>query len=230
MYFCAMPESSCDLNSCFLCKNCIQDWSALIAIKKKTLLLKKGTLIFKEGSPVEGIFFLTEGAVKVYKQWGEERELIVRFAKAGDVLGHRGLGGAHLYPISATCLEDSKACYIPNSFLEATLQANPAFTYRLMQLYAVELQKAEQRMHDLALMEVRGRIALALQEIASLFGTDKEGYINIAITRQDIASYAGTTYETVFKFFTDLIAQQIITTTGKRIKINKAPALQHFIG
>ena len=225
-----MPEPSCNLDSCFLCKHCIPEWKELIAIKKKNLFLKKGTLIFKEGSPVEGIFFLTEGAVKVYKQWGEERELIVRFAKAGDVLGHRGLGGKNLYPISATCLEDSKACYIPNNFLEATLQANPAFTYRLLQLYAGELQKAEQRMHDLALMEVRGRIALALQEIATLFGTDPEGYISISITRQDLASYAGTTYETVFKFFTDLIAQQIITTTGKRIKINKAPALQKFIG
>jgi CRP/FNR family transcriptional regulator len=201
----------------------------VIAIKKKTLLFKKGTLIFKEGNPVEGIYFLTEGAVKVHKQWGEQRELIVRFAKAGDVLGHRGLGGASRYPISATCLEESKACYIPNDLLETILQTNPAFTYRLMQLYAGELQKAEKRMHDLALMEVKGRVALGLTEIGNLFGTDKEGYVNISITRQDIASYAGTTYETVFKFFTDLVAQQIISTTGKRIKIDNLPALQNFI-
>ena len=229
LYFCGMADISCDLNSCFLCKHCIPEWKEVIAIKKKTLVLKKGTLIFKEGSPVEGIFFLTDGAVKVHKQWGEQRELIVRFAKAGDVLGHRGLGGHHLYPISATCLEESKACYIPNDLLEATLQTNPAFTYRLMQLYAGELQKAEKRMHDLALMEVKGRIALGLIEIANLFGTDNEGTINISLNRQDIASYAGTTYETVFKFFTDLVAQHIITTTGKRIKINDLPALQNFI-
>jgi len=224
-----MPESSCNLDSCFLCKHCIPDWKEAIAIKKKTVVFKKGALIFKEGNLVEGIYFLTEGAVKVHKQWGEQKELIVRFAKAGDVLGHRGLGGDNLYPISATCLEDSKACYIPNSFLEATLQTNPTFTYRLLHLYASELQKAEKRMRDMALMEVKGRIALALLEIVQLFGTDQEGYICIPIMRQDIASYAGTTYETVFKFFTELLSANTIAATGKRIKINKPAALQKFI-
>lgn len=224
-----MPENPCNLDSCFLCKHCLSDWKEVIAIKKKTLHFKKGALIFKEGNPVEGIFFITAGAVKVHKQWGEQRELIVRFAKAGDVLGHRGFGSTQIFPVSATCLEDSQVCYIPNSLLESTLQTNPAFTYRLMQVYAIELQKAEKRMRDLALMEVKGRIALALLEIANLFGTDSEQYINLPISRQDIASYAGTTYETVFKLFTNLVAENIITSIGKRIKINNTIALQKLV-
>jgi len=224
-----MADNSCDLTSCFLCKHCLSDWKELIAIKKKTLHLKKGTLIFKEGNPVEGIYFITSGSVKVHKQWGEQRELIVRFSKAGDVLGHRGFGATQVFPVSATTLEDSKVCYIPHSFLETTLQTNPAFTYRLLQEYAVELQNAEKRMRDLALMEVKSRIAQALLEIASLFGTDAEQYISIPISRQDIASYAGTTYETVFKLFTNLVAEDIITSTGKRIKINNTIALQKLV-
>lgn len=224
-----MPESSCNLDSCFLCKYCLPDWKEVIAIKKKTLDFKKGTLIFKEGNPVEGIFFITAGSVKVHKQWGEQRELIVRFAKARDVLGHRGFGGNQIFPVSATCLEDTKVCYIPNSFLETILHTNPAFTYRLMQVYANELQKAEKRMRDMALMEVKGRVALALLEIKNLFGTDAEHYISIPISRQDIASYAGTTYETVFKLFTNLVAEDIITSNGKRIKINNPVVLQKLI-
>lgn len=224
-----MPVNSCDLDSCFLCKHCIPNWKEVIAIKKRTLSLKKGTVIFKEGDPVDGIFFLITGSVKVHKQWGDQRELIVRFAKGGDVLGHRGLGGNRQFPVSATCLEDSKACFITNDFLEATLQTNPAFTYQLMQLYAHELQKAEKRMHDLALMEVKGRIALALLDIMDLFGTGQDNYISLPVSRQDIASYAGTTYETVFKLFTTLTAEGIITSMGKRIKINDTIALKNLI-
>lgn len=223
-----MPANTCDLNSCFLCNHVLPDWKEAIAIKKKTLTFKKGAVIFKEGDPVEGIFFLTQGVVKVYKQWGEQRELIIRFAKAGDVLGHRGFWGNPAYPVSATCIEDTTACYIPDQFLEATLQTNPAFTYRLLQLYAGELHKAEKRMRDLALMEVKGRIALVLLEIQQLFGKDDDRYIKLPVTRQDIASYAGTTYETVFKFFTDLLAQQVISTNGKRIRINDTAALEKF--
>jgi cAMP-binding proteins - catabolite gene activator and regulatory subunit of cAMP-dependent protein kinases len=223
-----MPANTCDLQSCFLCKYVLPDWKEAVAVKKKTISFKKGAVIFKEGDPVEGIFFLTQGVVKVYKHWGEQRELIIRFAKAGDVLGLRGFWGKPDYPVSATCIEDASACYIPDRFLEATLQTNPAFTFRLLQLYAGELHKAEKRMRDLALMEVKGRIALVLLEIQSLFGTDDDHYIKLPVTRQDIASYAGTTYETVFKFFTDLVAQQIISTNGKRIRINDTAALEKF--
>ncbi|RYD86391.1 MAG: Crp/Fnr family transcriptional regulator, partial [Sphingobacteriales bacterium] len=146
----------------------------------------------------------------------------------GDIVGHRGLGET-VYPITATALEDTTVCFVPNHFLEATLKVNPAFTYELMQFYAAELQKAEGRMRNLAHMEVKGRIADAVLQIARVYGTDNEGFINADITRQDIASYAGTTYETVFKFFTELGQSGLISTSGKRIRLQSPDALQQFI-
>jgi CRP/FNR family transcriptional regulator len=104
------------------------------------------------------------------------------------------------------------------------------FTYRLMHFYAIELQKADKRMRDLAHMEVKGRIADALFELNRQFGEDKEGNLNVLITRQDIASYAGTTYETVFKFFTELSNTGIISTAGKSIRIHDPQRLKEFIG
>lgn len=98
-----------------------------------------------------------------------------------------------------------------------------------MHFYATELQKAEQRMRNLAHMEVKGRIADALLELCDVFGTDQQKNISVAVSRQDIASYAGTTYETVFKFFTGLIQKKIIATSGKTIKINNAAKLKQYI-
>lgn len=224
-----MRDVSCNLSDCFLCKTCIPEWKELVAIKKTTRLLKKGQLIFSEGEAVNGIFFLNSGSVKVYKKWGTDKELILRFAVAGDILGHRGLGGEAVYPISATALEDCRVCFITNAFLETTLKANHDLTYELMHFYATELQKAEKRMRNLAHMEVKGRIADALMQIANSFGIDKDQFIAASITRQDIASYAGTTYETVFKFFTELTDKTIIATNGKRIRIDKPDALKLFI-
>ncbi|MDE3143394.1 MAG: Crp/Fnr family transcriptional regulator, partial [Bacteroidota bacterium] len=205
-----MSEESCDLSSCFFCTNCISEWKELIAVKKKTIHFKKGELIFKEGNKVNGIYFLYSGAVKVHKQWANQKELIIRFTKQGDILGHRGLAVSDIYPVSATALVESKACFISNSFLETILRTDHAFTYRLMQLFSSELQKAEMRMRNLALMEVNGRIAETLLEILNVFGTNAAGYIAIPVTRQDIAAYAGTTYETVFKFLRALTIAETI--------------------
>jgi CRP/FNR family transcriptional regulator len=223
-----MQEVVCNVSSCFLCSFCIPAWKEAIALHKKTYQFKKGEEIFREGDPVKGIFFIYTGSVKVYKQWGEQKQLILRFAKEGDILGHRGLGGVVEYPIGATALEDTSACFITNDFLEATLKTNHELSYKLMHFYATELQKAEKRMRDLAHMEVKGRVAEALMELVNVFGIDKHEHIAATITRQDIASYAGTTYETVFKFFHELAEENIITTNGKSIKINDRSRLQQF--
>src|SRR4051812_48302289 len=106
-----MPESACNLNDCFLCRHSAAEWKELIAIKKKTLFFRKGKSIFREGDEVKGIYFLFSGSIKVHQQWTGDKELIIRFAKAGDVLGHRGLAEA-TYPVSATAMEDSKLCFI----------------------------------------------------------------------------------------------------------------------
>ena len=223
-----MQEVACNVDSCFLCSFCIPAWKEAIALHKKTFQYKKGEEIFREGDPVKGLYFLYTGSVKVYKQWGDQKQLIIRFVKAGDILGHRGLGGIVNYPIGATALEDTRVCFITNDFLEATLKTNHELSYKLMHFYATELQKAEKRMRDLAHMEVKGRVAEALLELMNVFGADQEQQIAATITRQDIASYAGTTYETVFKFFNELAADNIITTNGKSIKINDREKLQQF--
>jgi CRP-like cAMP-binding protein len=224
-----MKNETCNVSSCFLCSHCIPDWKELIAVKKKTLRFKKGEQLFSEGEKVTGIYFMYSGSAKVHKQWIDQKELIIRFTKAGDILGHRGLGAGDLYPVSATALEDSKACFISNNFLDTTLKADHAFTYRLMQFYAAELQKAEMRMRNLALMEVKGRVAESLLELLAVFGTNKSKYISVPVTRQDIAAYAGTTYETVFKFLKMLINAKIISASGKSIRINNADKLRGFI-
>ncbi|MDE3234478.1 MAG: Crp/Fnr family transcriptional regulator [Bacteroidota bacterium] len=217
---------TCEKNHCFLCSNTIPEWKEIIAAKKKMVRFKKGETIFKEGEKVTGIYFLYEGAAKVHKQWIEEKELIIRFTREGDILGHRGLASGDTYPVSATALTESKACFISSSFLETLLKTDHSFSYRLLQFYAQELQKAEMRMRNLALMEVKGRIAETLLELLQVYGTNKEGFISMAITRQDIAAYSGSTYETVFKFLKTLEISNLVAVSGKSIKINDPAALK----
>ncbi|WP_431210588.1 Crp/Fnr family transcriptional regulator [Puia sp. P3] len=228
--------------------------------KKIDFCHKKGKPIFQIGEKVQGIFFIYSGAAKIHAPWTDNKELIIRFAIAGDIVGHRGLSSNPrapidpgtppktgtpekpatpdkttpvppdlTYPVSATALEDTTVCFIPNDFWEASLKANPSLTYTLMQFYATELQKAEHRMRNLTHQEVKGRIADALLDISRTFGHNPDQFLAITLTRQDIASYAGTTYETVFKFFTELIEKKIITTEGKNIKINQPDMLAAYV-
>jgi CRP/FNR family transcriptional regulator len=218
-------KTGCDLESCFLCKRCLPEWIPAVGARKKNFHFKKGEQIFKEGDKVEGIYFVYNGKVKIHKKWGVEKELILRFALKGDIFGHRGLGHDNFYPISATALEPVDTCFIDLDFFRSTLKVNYTFIHELLLFFADELQESEKKMRNLAHMQVKGRIAQALLALKDKFGASPEGYINILLSRQDLASYAGTTYETVFRIINDLAQDQLILCEGKNIAILDADKL-----
>ena len=220
----------CDLSRCFLCRHCMPEWKVVTAQHKKTQLFKKGKALFTEGEAMRGVYFLYSGVVKIHAPWMDGRELILRFARGGEVAGYRGIGGGAVYPVSATALEDTVACFADNDFLELSLKANPSLTYTLMHLYATELQKAERRMREMTHREVKGRVAWALLDILEGSGMAADGTLALKLTRQDIAAYAGTTYETVFKLFAELTAAGVIKAAGKDIEVVLPERLAELAG
>jgi CRP-like cAMP-binding protein len=208
-----------NIESSFLCNNCIKEWIPAILANKKNFKIKKGESVFKEGDAVKGIYFVNTGNVKVHKRWDDDKELIVRFARDGAILGHRGLGGNGIYPVSATALQAGIIEYVDMDFFDATLKVNNGFTYKLLQFFAEELRESERKMRNLAHMPVKGRVAEALIILQNQFGLTEAGFINIELSRQDLASFAGATYETVFRVINELVNEKLLVLSGKSISI-----------
>jgi CRP/FNR family transcriptional regulator len=211
-------KAGCDLKSCSFCRNCLKDWLPAIESNRKTLQLNKAERFIIEGDLVKGIFFIVEGAVKVHKRWGE-KELIVRIAGKGDIIGHRGLGNDSFYPISATALTTARVCFVSLSFFLSSLKVNQEYLFKLMMFFAEELKISERKMRDLAHMPVKDRIAQALINLQTKFGVNQDGYINLEISKQDLASYTGATYETVFRALNELIRDNLIEIKGKTYSV-----------
>jgi CRP-like cAMP-binding protein len=220
-----LKKHKCDLKSCALCLSCSKEWLPAIDANRKVFHLKKGELLFKEGDEVKGMFFLQSGLVKVHKRWDEEKEMILRFANKGAIVGHRGLGSDTIYPVSGTALTATEVCFVDMEFFTATLKVNPGYLYELMMFFAGELKESEKRMRNLAHMSTKGRIAYALTSLQQKFGKDADGFLNIVLSRQDLASYTGTTYETLFKMMNEFSADDILHFSEKKIKINKPAEL-----
>lgn len=212
-------KKNCDLHSCVLCKQCQPAWLPAIDAARKSFHFKKGELLFSEGEEVTGMFFVTKGLVKVHKKWGSDKELILRIAKDGDIVGHRGLGSDTIYPVSGTALESADVCFVSLDFFNSTLKVNPDFLFQLMMFFAAELKESEKRMRNLAHMTVKGRTANALLALQQKFGTKTDGSLAITLSRQDFASYTGTTYETSFRIMNELANEKLIKVDGKNIFI-----------
>ncbi len=214
---------------CFLCRYAVAPWQPAIEANAVLMNFKKGEHLFKEGEPVTGFYFVHSGKVKIHKRWGESKDLIIKFAGKMEILGHRGMVGNQSFPISATAIEDCHVCFITTEFFNTTLLVNHELAYQMVLFYADELQQAELGMLNMVRMDVKSRIADALLKLQENFGPDANGFINCNLTRQDVASYAGTTYETLFKTMNELADEKIIETAGKSIFIKNKNKLRELI-
>ncbi len=225
-----LPKKTCDLQSCFFCKLSLKEWLPAIDANRKMQQFKKGELLFIEGEEVKGMYFIYSGVAKVHKKWGDDKELIVRFAKKGEIIGHRGLGNDTHYPVSGTAIEPVTACFIDLDFFKTSLKVNHDLTYQLMLFFAEELQESEKKMRNMAHMPVKGRVANALLKLKDKFGETEDGFVAITITKQDIANFAGTTYETVFRIMNELLEDNAIKVSGKNFGILNTDILIKCMG
>jgi len=213
--------------NCFLCKHSLPEWRLLIEAEAKIQTYKKGEPIFKVGENSKGFYFIHEGRVKIHKKWKNNRDLILKFAGEGDILGHRGMLDAK-HPVSATAIGKITLCFISAEFFRTTLMVNHQLAYQMVLFFADELHKVEQSMWNMVHKDVKSRITEALYTIQEMFGVDKEGYINSSLSKQDIAAYAGTTYESLFKTLNEWKTDGSIDLLDKKIAIRKQLGLKEL--
>ncbi len=208
----------CTNERCLIKKNLPSAVVTAFTNHRKEIRCKKGQQFIMEGAPVTGLFFLLKGTVKVLRTGLHGKEQIVRFAKEGEVIGHRGFGTEESYPIGAIALEDSLLCYFSKDILQEVLHTDPTFTYDLMLFYANELNKSEAKVKSLSQMTVRERVIDTLLYVNRKFGQNN-GFIALVLSRREYADYAGTTEEQVIRVLSALKKEHLITTKGKRIGI-----------
>lgn len=220
----------CDSKECFLFENSTSEFHEELNNKKTCVKYKKGQQIIREGEVVEGMYFIKTGKVKVHRE-SDYRGQIVRFAKGGDILGHRGLGGENKYPISATALDDSLICFVEQDMLFTLMKSNSMLSIKMMLFYANELKNTERRLSNMAIMTVRDRIVEALLLINDVFGVKNDGgtLLDVELSRKDIAEIAGTYPEQVSRYITEFKKNKMLDLSGKKIILHQPKKLREMI-
>ncbi|WP_152286781.1 Crp/Fnr family transcriptional regulator [Flavicella marina] len=221
--------TECENLNCLIKKHSLDEKIKDFLKNKHTIKCKKSQQFIMEGTPAHGLFFTYKGKVKVAKTGADEREQIVRFAKDGDIIGHRGgFGSSKYYSISAQALEDSSLCYFSKEDLKNILLNIPSLTFDFMLFYADELSESETRVRKLAQMTVKERVIDSLLYIDKKFGST-DGLFNVSLSRKDYAEYSGTTEEQVIRILSTLKKQNLINAKGRKLGIKNFEALKEEI-
>ena len=118
---------------------------------------------------------------------------------------------------------------VQRSIPGAGLRVNNELLFQLMMFYARELQESEKNMRNLAHMPVKGRVVQALLFLKDRFGVDEQGCLNLELSRQNLASFTGTTYESVFRILNELSEDNLMRLMGKRICLTDTARMEKML-
>ncbi len=195
---------------------------------KTCVSFKKGQVLMHEGARPQGVYCLHRGKVKLFTLGTEGKEQIIRFVTKGDLIGYRSILSDEPISASAEALEDTFACYIPKSSFFKVIEDNPKFSLNLLKLSCHELGEAGKMITSLAQKNVKERLAEILLILNTTFGVDEEGYIDINLTREEIANMVGTATESVIRLISELRKEGYIRSKGKRIALEDRSALRQM--
>jgi CRP/FNR family transcriptional regulator, polysaccharide utilization system transcription regulator len=187
---------------------------------------KRGNILYKEASRISGVFCINSGILKIYKTGSDGKEQIIAFAKEGDITGYRSVLSNEPACTTAEVIEDSNICVIPSNVIFHLVKTNGEFALALVQLTCKELNQANSYIKDIAQKTVRERLAEALLMLEENFGTNQDGYLNIILTREELANIVGTATESVIRLLSEFKIEKTILMDGKRIKLENKPYLQ----
>ena len=179
---------------------------------------RKGEYIYRAGEESDSLYIVSKGRVKIYRLSESGKEQLLRILNPGDFTGELALFSETIYEAYACAMEDTSICTVRRSDLQKLLLKYPSISLKVLAEFSSRLEQSEKQTTRFATEKVETRIALFLAECADSDSHDVE--IILPMSKKDLASYLGTTPETISRKFYELEdAGYIKQKSNKRIQI-----------
>jgi CRP-like cAMP-binding protein len=191
----------------------------MINYEKEFRQYRRGEILYSEGNRISGFYCINSGIIKVFKTGLDGKEQIIRFAKPGDIIAYRSVLSNEVACTSAKVIEDCKVCFIPSEILISLVKSNSDYALELLKLACHELGEANSFITDIAQKSVRERLAEILLLLVEDFGLDNQNYLQISLTREELANIVGTATESVIRLLSEFKSDHLVELNGRKIRI-----------
>jgi CRP-like cAMP-binding protein len=208
----------------------------LVAANSERRRFKKGRAVIEQGHKSNALFIVLTGRAHVaidqasdqfkfasvgfpgktgksrrFRQLGEPREVIVAMLRPGDHFGEMSMidGSPHSATVRAEVA--TEVLVLGRTDFMRCLAENMAVTYAVMKSLTQRLRQADAKIESLALIDVYGRVARTLLELAVIDPGTGEGWISERLSRQYLAKTVGASREMVSRVMKDLGHRGFIT-------------------
>lgn len=190
-----------------------------IAKQAVTKTFPKGNIVINEGDRTDSLYVILSGKVKVFLTDENHKEVIVDIQRVGDYFGELALLDEAPRSASVMTMEPCTFLVVSKSAFDRYLTNNPEVALNVMKGLAGRLRATTENVRSLALLDVYGRIARTLLQLARREGEDN--VIDQKLTHQDLANMVGASREMVSRIMADLARGGYIKVEGKSIVVKE---------
>lgn len=171
---------------------------------------RRGELMIERGRKSNSLFILLTGRARVVASDERGREVILAVLEAGDYIGEMSLIDSEPHSATVRAEVQTDVLTLSRTDFARCLPENSSLSYAIMRGLVHRLRNADRQIESLALLDVYGRVARALMEMAD----DEQGekIIRSKVSRQDLAKHVGASREMVSRVMKDLEERGLITT------------------
>lgn len=177
----------------------------------------KTAVVLTEGEMGDSLYMIQSGKVKVVIGDEEGREIILKILGPGDFFGEMSMIDKEPRSASVTTLEPAVFLVLTHAAFEKCVEQAPRIAKVVMQILAHRVREADRKIGTLALMDVYGRVASTLLELAVY--TNGKLVVGEKLSQQDLANMVGASREMVNRILKDLTERGFISIESKSITI-----------
>jgi len=183
----------------------------------------KGSVILFENDPGDALYVVRNGRVKVVLVGEDGREVILSVLGVGQHFGELSLIDDQPRSAHVIAMEDSHLLVLRREDFRRRVEASPAVAWALLTELSRRIRRADEKIGGLVLLDVPGRIARLLLDLAEQGDSPT---IEKALTHQTIAQMIGASRETVSRAMKDFQDAGWVTVVRRRITIANFEALR----
>jgi CRP-like cAMP-binding protein len=203
-----------------------------LAAEAKRRRFKRDEVVFDKDDPGESLFIIDEGSVRIYLPSLQGADLTLALLGPGDFFGDMALLDGRPRSASAAALQETETVALDRADFIAVIRSRPEAAMAVLAAVARRLRETNEMAGDLAFLDVGGRLAKKLLELAAAHGVERpEGILlHLRLTQEELANMVGVTRESVNRSLALLRREGVISGQGRRFVIRDVEALQRRVG
>lgn len=185
--------------------------------------VRKDATIVTQDEPGDAMFVIARGRVKVVLFGDNGREVILTLLKTGDFFGEMSLVDDLPRSAHVIAQEDATVLVLKRDQFEEHVKTSPRTALNVMKELSRRLRRADEIIGNLATLDVYGRVAHAMIDLAKQDGeaVDEGILIRSRPTQQEIASMIGTSRETVSRVLSEFQRRGFLEMRGRSILLSR---------